>query len=178
MAQHLSRLSWAALAFATLMVLAGSGRGLYAAPAPPPKSQPQPLPQKVVDDWQKAGALVGWVGRNHHGFVEFRARPEDLIDVVPGFRFLEWRPGLAEKLSIPEAPFGLYLWEAKVRSTELKHFARFKSLHTLYLGSNQLMDADLKELAELRTLHTLDLGNNDVTAAGLKDLAGFTSLPR
>ncbi len=168
MGQRWSRLSrWGGVLAA--LVLACGGRELWAAPAPLPKAGSPPLPWEVVQAWQQAGALEGWVG-NHSGLLVFRSKPEGLTDVVPAFQFSAWQVGLLGKLSAPQAPFGLYLRFTPVTDAQLKSLAGLKSLHTLHLRLTKVTDLGMKELTGLKSLRTLHLADTTVTDAGLKEL--------
>jgi hypothetical protein len=59
----------------------------------PSSDEPQPLPQEVQQPWVKAGAQVGWAGTSTIVSLEFRRKPEGLVEVVPAFRFTAWNEG-------------------------------------------------------------------------------------
>jgi hypothetical protein len=119
--------------------------------SPPPGAEnlPYPLLREVVEAWEKAGAVKGWMRLSVPGFEHVPAWQGGEDGDLPAFRLFDWREGVVTKLPAPAVPFGLYLRDA------------------------QVTDAGLKELAGLKTLRWLDLTNAQVTGTGLKELAGL-----
>ena len=64
----------------------------------------------MVDAWEKAGAVVGWVksGKLLY-FVPRFEREDGLPGELPGFAFITWNAKALPELPAPDAPFGLEL---------------------------------------------------------------------
>lgn len=134
-----------------------------------------PLPADIVAAWEKAGAWAVWMSPNDGGLA-FRIAADGKQEEVPGFAFLEWKPGVVGRLPQPGRGFGLSLNSSGVRDTELKELAGLSSVRLLSLYRTDVTDAGLKEIAGLTSLQSLDLGHTEVTDPGLKELAGLKSL--
>jgi internalin A len=158
-------------------------RDLYS-PPPGAENLPYPLPREVVEAWEKAGAVKGWMRLRVIGFDHVPAWQGGEGGDLPAFRLFDWQEGVVTKLPAPAVPFGLYLfdsWDAsrdasRLTDAGLKELAGLKSLRWLALINTQVTGTGLKELAGLKGLQGLDLRGTRVTDAGLKELAGLKRL--
>ena len=129
---------------------------------------PGELSAEVVAAWKKAGAKIGWLGRDRHpdhfeGANDGLLFTNYLADVhaagaVPAFRLESWDAGILAKLPAPERVFGLELTQTKELEGELKGASRFKKLALLRLGKYPFYhsgDRTLKALREIGLLHAL-----------------------
>jgi hypothetical protein len=137
---------------------------------------PKGFDEAAATAWQKAGAQVGWMGKES-GSPKFNIGPGEMKELMPAFSFNY--PRFQEKFLVglpdPGVPFGLEFGPT-MTNAGLKQLAGLKSLKALRLGSTQVTDLGLKELAGLKNLQWLDLLYTKVTDAGLKELAGFKNL--
>ena len=68
-----------------------------------------PLPEEVVKTWEKAGAVVGWMGQNWEGNLDFIAVDPKPKNPIPTFLFTTWVGGKISDRPAAAAPFGLKL---------------------------------------------------------------------
>jgi internalin A len=144
--------------------------------AKPADRPPGKFDEATAAAWKKAGAEVGWMGKEEGGFLLFSTKADILAAPVPAFRLRSWPANGIATLPDPARPFGLYLRGAPVTDAVLKELAGLKSLQALTLTGTQVTDAGLKELAGLMALQALDLELTQVTGAGLKELARLKGL--
>jgi RNA polymerase sigma factor (sigma-70 family) len=143
---------------------------------------PKEIDPKVIESWKKAGATLGWSGRNEFGSVQFfEEKPKDIV-CLPAFGLPRFEPGVIAKLPAPAVPFALAfrtegIEELHVTDAGLKELAGLENLQSLALGGTKVTDAGMKELAALKSLQTLILRDAlQVTDVGVKELAGVKSL--
>ena len=138
----------------------------------------QGFDEPTATAWKKAGAQVGWMGKNKYGFLIFDTRPDELTAAAPAFQFASCHEKLLAGLPSPAVPFGLSFCPTPVTDAglRLKELAPFKNLQSLLLRCVNVTDAGLKELAPLQDLQALSLEGTPVTDAGLKELAALKSL--
>jgi hypothetical protein len=161
-----------ALVLAVVLVLV-TGQMSFAH-QPDKKAPPKPLPDDIVKAWKDAGADVGWSMLTTYGALRFVEKPE--VGAIPAFRLGPWRAGMVAKLPVPEAPFGLDLYNTEVTDDGLKELSNLRNLTTLNLSRTNVTDAGLKELANLKNLTTLYLHETKVTNVGMKELAKLKNL--
>lgn len=151
-----------------------------------------PIPADVVNAWEKAGALQGWLRwkvtrpisatqfKIGYDFIELSKGGQ--AGDVPGFQLTSFEPGRLPRLPSPPVGFGLNahatLGIGEVTDTMLKELAAFKHLQVLGLGGTRVTDVGVKELAALQQLQVLGLSFTKVTDAGLKELTGLKQLQR
>jgi internalin A len=143
------------------------------AQAPKPEI-PKPLPEAVVEEWTRAGFIVGGENIGTLGLPEWQMEPK--AGAIPGFRLLDWRPGLMATLPAPETHFSLDFTRTGVTDDWLKELAKLKKLTSLDLRETQVTNAGLKELATLEFLTSLNLSGTKVTDEGLRQLAPLRNL--
>jgi Leucine Rich repeat len=165
------------------------------------EAAPERMPADVVKAWGKAGARPCWLdpgpvlrdalwdypptsppaqldmtGWDWLCLRACRARGEEQIGDMPGFRFQEWPTGGVADLPQPSRAFGLVLDGKEGKDATLKGLADLKNLQALYLYDIELTNANLKQLAQLKNLRTLGLARTNVTDVCLKDLAALKNL--
>jgi RNA polymerase sigma factor (sigma-70 family) len=142
---------------------------------------PKEIDPKVSESWKKAGAILGWYGRNEFGYGQFfEEKPKDLV-CLPAFGLPRFDPGVIAKLPAPAVPFALALRtegiaELEITDAGLKELVGLENLQSLDVHSSKVTDAGLRELAALKSLQTLDVAGAQVTDVGVKELAGVKSL--
>lgn len=151
------------------LAVLGLGLGALAAVAAPTNAQNKlpPFDKATLVAWTKAGADVGWMGRDKFGLLVFQTEAAGLTAPVPAFQFSTRQEGQLSGLPDPARPFGLDLGRMQVTDAGLKGLARLKSLQALFLGATRVTDAGLKELTGLKSLQALYLGGTHLTDAGL-----------
>src|SRR5262245_48309918 len=94
-----------------MLLCTGCGRRV-----PPPLQEDEPempgLSKEETKAWQKADAVIGWLGPHRkYGFLEFRRKNAevDAEQAVPAFHVVEWRKGMLATLPMPPRMFGLDL---------------------------------------------------------------------
>jgi hypothetical protein len=143
----------------------------------PTAERPEPLSAEVRAAWERAGAVVGWMGREEAG-LNFRAGAgEGKVGELPAFSFEwgHWHAGVIPRLPAPRQRFGLDLGGARVTDAGLKELAALEQLRLLDLRGGRMTDAGLKDLSACQRLQALDLTGTQVTDEGLKEIA---RLPR
>ena len=136
----------------------------------------QKLDPKVVAEWRKAGALVGWLAQAPNGGWHYlRARPGS-IDSTPAFVWRKFKPGVLMKLPSPSVPFAIGFGNTSINNRGLKELSRFQNLQSLDLSHTRVTDSGLKHLDAIKSLRSLDLGASSVTDKGLKALAKIKHL--
>jgi internalin A len=146
--------------------------------APNKRLAEKELDRKVVDAWQNAGALVGWLAQSEFGeWLYLRDKPER-IESLPVFLWQQYQAEVIAKLPQPAVPFAIGFGGTGMTNAGLKELVKFQNLQALDLSHTQVTDMGLKQLAELKNLHSLDLGASAVTDAGLKQLAGVKNLEK
>lgn len=141
-------------------------------------SQVKELHPKVIAEWRKAGALVGWLAQSEFGEWQYLKEKPEAVASLPVFLWRKYEAGMFAKLSAPAAPFSMGLGNTEIDSAGLKELAGLQNLQAVDLSHTKVTDVGLKELAALKNLHSLDLGASAVTDVGLKELAAVTSLQK
>ena len=65
---------------------------------------PKELDPKVVEAWQKAGAQVGWYGRNQFSYWQFFGEKPNAPAALPAFNLGNFKPGVIANLPPPLVP--------------------------------------------------------------------------
>ncbi len=87
----------------------------------------------VVQTWQKAGAVPGWMGIGDGLLLEFRRGDERKKGDLAALSFPVWKAGVVPLLPPPLRPFGLDLSNTEVADAGLKDLAGLTSLQSLSL---------------------------------------------
>lgn len=142
------------------------------------KSPAKELDAKVIAEWRKAGALIGWLSQSDFGEWQYLKNKPQGVDSLPVFLWPKFEAGMFAKLPAPAAPFAMGLGNTVIDNAGLKELAQLQNLQAVDLSHTKVTDAGLKELAALMNLHSVDLGASAVTDAGLRELAAVKSLQK
>src|SRR5438093_5981962 len=98
---------------------------MLAAPAAgqPAGDRPQPLSAQVRAAWEKAGAIVGWMGRDGFALTIRPGTGEGKAGEMPAFTFPDGQGDMVATLPVPERAFGVNLSYTKLRPELLKELA-------------------------------------------------------
>jgi Leucine rich repeat len=162
----------AILLFMALTIITGQQGASWAAPQPVAL-----LPPEVIENWTKAGARIGFIGREKGEGLEFRSQViEPEFGELPTFQIRDWKTGMLAQRLAPPVPFGLWLSNTTVGDADLKALVGFPKLQALVLWGTKVTDAGLKELASCENLKELYIGGRHITDRGCKELAALTQL--
>ena len=146
------------------------------------QNKPKHAQEEVRKAWSKQDFVIGWIGFNEGGFIEFRSWEEGKSGDLPAF--LTATPGLTSflKLPAPDLKFGILVMSpveaSKLEAKDIKALGAMKHLELLTLNNVRIPDGSIKTLAGAKGLRQLYLVKTKLDDAAISDLSMFSELQK